>query len=123
MMRNLRLEKIEKDFYNWIISNRHKIVLVLVGSFMLLNTVRIPYLNLFLTEELVQLLVLVLILAVFNLSATSTFKLGIMLLAPAFLLQIAGRVETAEFIGNLIYVVFLFGVFKGISKIKDIDLR
>lgn len=113
-MKKMQIEELEKIFYKKVISNRYRLILMIVVTLILANVSHIPYLNLFLTKEISLLIFIFIGLLVFNLKSSIVFQVGIFLFLPAFLFQIVGKPEIAEMIGNLIYIVFLVGIFKGL---------
>ena len=118
-MKNLISQETEKKILDWIVSKRYRIALLVLLGFVIANLTRIPYINLFLTKETSFLILLVLTLAIAEVNTRRVFNLGIFLFLPEFLFQIAGRVEIAEFLGNVIYSVFLLGVIKGVVGLKN----
>lgn len=114
----LSLSEIEKKLYHLIVSKRHKIVLVVVSGFLIWGASALPYFNLFLNKELAFYLILIFLLIIFNLNIKSLFIFNTVLLIPTFFFQMINRVETAEFLANGIYFIFVAGVLKGIISVS-----
>ena len=73
---------------------------------------RLPYLNLFITKQLLIFLVLTLTLVVFRISTRKIILLALAFLVIAIPFFLLKRFEVAESIGNFAYGVLFLGVLK-----------
>lgn len=120
-MKLLDLGQSERKFYIWLVSNRYKILLILIVAFITSVIQRLAYFSIVFKTEFAILILTILISVVFNIASRDIVKVGLVLLLPAFFLQILDKSATAEFVGNIIYTLFLIGVFKGINSIVRED--
>lgn len=112
------LQKIEDYLYRWLKDNKYKSLTVMFSTLVLLNSTRIPYINLYLTQEVSYLVTILFIIGVFNIQVKKIFKTGLVLFLLAFVFYIFDRNEVADRIGNIIYSLFLFGVIKSLLLIN-----
>ena len=106
------LVKSESGVLRWIVRSRYKIYTLLVLGFSLIMISRLPYLNLFITKQLLIFLVLTLTLIVFRISARKVIFLVLVFLSIAIPFFLLKRFEVAESIGNFAYGVLFLGVLK-----------
>jgi len=106
------LVKSESGVLRWIVRSRYKIYTLLVLGFSLIMISRLPYLNLFITKQLLIFLVLTLTLVVFRISTRKIILLALAFLVIAIPFFLLKRFEVAESIGNFAYGVLFLGVLK-----------
>ena len=106
------LMKSESAVLRWIVRSRYKIYTLLVLGFSLIMISRLPYLNLFITKQLLIFLMLTLALVVFRISAMKVNLLALVFLVIAIPFFLLKRFEVAESIGNFAYGVLFLGVLK-----------
>ena len=106
------LVKSESGVLKWIVRSRYKIYTLLVLGFSLIMISRLPYLNLFITKQLLIFLVLTLTLVVFRISTRKIILLALAFLVIAIPFFLLKRFEVAESIGNFAYGILFLGVLK-----------
>ena len=106
------LMKSESAVLRWIVRSRYKIYTLLVLGFILIMISRLPYLNLFITKQLLIFLMLTLALVVFRISAMKVNLLALVFLVIAIPFFLLKRFEVAESIGNFAYGILFLGVLK-----------
>ena len=106
------LVKNESGVLKWVVRSRYKIYTLLVLGFSLIMISRLPYLNLFITKQLLIFLMLTLALVVFRISAMKVNLLALVFLVIAIPFFLLKRFEVAESIGNFAYGILFLGVLK-----------
>ena len=109
----------EKKLYTWLVSERHKIiVLVLVILFMWMLTF-IPYLNLLINMSFIIVIATMLSLILFKVNSNRIILLAILLFLPSLIAVLLREYNMAEVIGNYIYGFLLLGSILSILKPKN----
>src|SRR3989344_387447 len=97
------LVKSESAVLRWIVRSRYKIYTLLVLGFILIMISRLPYLNLFVTKQLLIFLIITLTLIIFRISARKVIFLVLVFLSIAIPFYLLKRFEAAETLGNYAY--------------------
>lgn len=108
------IENLERQIYDLVTTNRYKIVFVILFSSVVILFSLLPYINLYLSREMVPMIILVVILGVFNINTHDTIFLGLGLFMLAFLLYLINKMELVETIGNYIFAILLISILREI---------
>lgn len=112
-----KLENLEKIIFNWVVFNRHRIVFLALVSLLIVLLSFLPYVNLLILKELIPVIIFIAAIFILDLDETKIIKLGILILVVALFLFLIDRLETAEILGNYLYLIFLTAVLKNILKL------
>lgn len=108
----------EKKLFVWLISERHKIFIVLLVVFLMWGLSLLPYLNLLINTPLIVLVVIVSSLILFNVKYDRVILLAVLLFLPAFLGVLLEEYRMTEFITGYIYGFLLLGTVLAILELR-----
>lgn len=112
---------LEKRFGKWIVENRHRIILIISTSTILLLAKDSFGLRLFLDTKSVIVITTVLALLVLKIKSSTLFVSGLSLFPLALILLLFKNLYIAEIVGNAIYGLFLIAVIRSIFKLARQD--
>ncbi len=87
-----------------------KFIFIILSVLMLDAVYKIPYINIFFSQELFFLLEWIIIINVLEFSHNVSFYMALLLLGFAMLLMITKSDQTAEKMGNFAFIVFTVGL-------------
>lgn len=109
----------EKKIYAWFVSERHRIVvLVLAVLFMWILTF-IPYFNLLIDTSFIVLISTILSSILFKISPKKIILLALLLFFPSLIAVLLGDYDVAEAIGRYIYGFLFLGSILALLKNKN----
>lgn len=106
-----------RRFLAWINLKKPKVVLLVLIGLGLRFLSLAPYFNLVLDNSFVAATVIFLSIFILDLKLSGVILFALFWFVPLLFLMLLGRFEAAEFLGNLVYVILLAAVFKGVSEL------
>ncbi len=108
----LSTEKLGKNFSNWILSRKYRLILFILVLAVLRASDTVPYVNLIVNPYLIVLIAVVLCPLILDIDPKPLFIIGTMGFLLAALLWFMGQIDEAETLGEYVFIVLISGTLK-----------